>query len=861
MTSFNEALSTVFIKVFNMSISAGWVILAVIALRLLLKKAPKAVTGALWTLVALRLICPFSIESALSLIPSAKTVDYSVNDFRPYIESGISPINEAANSYLGDHFFEGVTVPIRQSPANPVNIISVIWAAGILIFLGYYAASYIRLKRRVKKSIPFEHNVYDALLCESLKTPFILGVFRPVIYLPSFLSEKQRQFVIAHERAHLARRDHIWKPLGFLLLSVYWFNPLCWAAYILFCRDIELACDEKVIGNIDLDQRKDYSRTLLELSTGKSIFAAFPPAFGEVGVKQRIKSALNYKKPTLLIMICAAVILAVSSVCLLTDPINKGRAEEDNGLAEITAASGKEDVVFQYVYGSFTAADPCVYVKWKNAAENKMVLGSGFSLYYNNSLCENKTPVSDAALSLNSGGEIEDKFELRGYDLSHRGYYLIKKQYWFESDPDAKYTAELRFVIGEKYSFAGKAFKVDSLARAYPGYDPQNLEKIQFAVDESLYCYLNLNLRGTNISDMYCFGMFTQSVLQEGMFSAEKEGWLNGFNGSTLEKNNLYLYSALNGSNGERCYLSVQNNGELFLSYGSRDDSSAAYLVFKLKQTGETAENKNFADPEFGTLSDKMYRAEKIVYRPENADSEINENALPSFGISRDRTLYVLESPSTNQHYLGTLNEVYPNAASLQDEFGCSKNFGGFSLEKLIKDNERAYKAREFGENYYCYVFKQKDGKIYIAYANSSTQPRITAVFRVSATGESFYVGSYAEAKPAYYIQRRSGDISECPCIMLDGKGQFAFTPSLSCSYIGRGSYAIENNKLILKSRENDFRLVFDLKDNETASGYFYNEKSSVYDNNTHYFDIPDGAEFEFSGTDRGKFLKEFDFG
>ena len=310
-------MSDLFLNILNMSIAASWLILAVVLLRFLLKKAPKWIIILLWGIVALRLAVPFSFESALSLIPSAETFNaHNIQYETPAISSGIPAVNNAVNPILGETF--------APNPAGSVNplyvwtfIVSVIWCIGIAAMLLYAVISYVRVHRSVAERIPYEGNIF---LCDHVKSPFILGLVRPKIYLPSSMDEAAMGPVIAHEKAHLARRDHWWKPLGFLILTVHWFNPLCWIAYVLLCRDIELACDEKVIRQMDLNGKKQYSTALLEFSTGRRLVTICPLAFGEVGVKERVKNVLNYKKPAFWLIVVAIIACGVVTVCFATNP-------------------------------------------------------------------------------------------------------------------------------------------------------------------------------------------------------------------------------------------------------------------------------------------------------------------------------------------------------------------------------------------------------------------------------------------------------------------------------------------------------------------------------------------------------------
>lgn len=307
-----------FLKLFNMSITASWLVVAVIALRLLLKKAPKYIRCILWGLVGVRLICPFSFESMLSLIPSAETVPAEMLlSQAPAIHSGIDVLNQAVNPVISQSL-----APTPYASVNPMQVItyiaSVIWVVGVVLMVVYTIASYVRLKLRVGTAVRLYDNIWQS---ERVSSPFVLGMLRPRIYLPFAMPVDHMAYVLAHENAHIKRRDHWIKPIGFALLTLYWFNPLMWVAYILLCRDIELACDEKVIKQLGLADKRAYSKALLSCAVPRAMIAACPLAFGEVGVKQRIKSVLHYKKPAFWVVVVAVVACIVVSVCFLTNPV------------------------------------------------------------------------------------------------------------------------------------------------------------------------------------------------------------------------------------------------------------------------------------------------------------------------------------------------------------------------------------------------------------------------------------------------------------------------------------------------------------------------------------------------------------
>ena len=310
-------MDDVFLKLVNLSISASWLILAVLVLRVVLKKAPKWVMPLLWGVVALRLVCPFSIESAISLIPSAETIPSEiVTETREPVLYEQATLDIVTNPTLPS----AAEVPVgvsRQQAQVDFNIYSVLWLAGMAALLVHALVSAGKLKRKLATAILLRDNIYES---EFVDSPFVFGVVKPNIYLPMHMDEGAAAYVIAHEHAHLARRDHWWKVLGYLVLALHWFNLLVWVAYILFCRDIELACDEKVVKGLDGAARADYSQALLSCAAPKRAVAACPLAFGEGNIKTRVKSALHYKKPAFWVAAAAVLAVVIVAVCFLTNP-------------------------------------------------------------------------------------------------------------------------------------------------------------------------------------------------------------------------------------------------------------------------------------------------------------------------------------------------------------------------------------------------------------------------------------------------------------------------------------------------------------------------------------------------------------
>lgn len=376
-------MNELFLKIINMSISASWLVLAVLILRLILKKAPKWVNVLLWGIVAIRMICPFSFESALSLIPSAETIPLDIEmAAKPTIDSGVPAINRVVNPVLSS-----VAPPQHVwTSANPLQIwipiLNIIWLVGVVTFLLYTAVSYWRLRRKVDTSVRCKDNIFQS---ENVGSPFVLGIIKPRIYLPFKMEAQDFEHVVAHEQAHIRRKDHWWKPLGFLLLTIHWFNPFMWLAYVLLCRDIELACDEKVIKELDNEQRADYTQALVACSVNHRMIAACPLAFGEVSVKDRVKSVMNYKKPAFWIVILAAIACVGVAVCFLTNPITIGdhfvltnsESPADTNKLVYDIQLGKQTMsgeiyVEQWIDGTCVQSAPVVMTQYVDSIEISM---------------------------------------------------------------------------------------------------------------------------------------------------------------------------------------------------------------------------------------------------------------------------------------------------------------------------------------------------------------------------------------------------------------------------------------------------------------------------------------------------------
>ena len=278
--------------------------------------------GAGWNPAAV----PVSVETTFSLAPNAQVVSIEAGAVTSQVLAEMPALDNTANRYLAKYYFEGITVPEQETAQNPMNLIASIWLCGVAVLLVYAAVSYVHIRRKVRESVRIEGNIY---ICDRIQTPFIFGVLNPRIYLPSSLKEVQIKNVVAHEKAHIRRLDYLWKPLGYVLFAVYWFNPFCWLAYILFCRDIEMACDERVIKDWSAEQKKEYSLVLLSFHVPGKMITVCPLAFGEVGVKQRVKGILNFKKPTFWLIAAALLFCVIIGALFLTNPKKNDNVEEN----------------------------------------------------------------------------------------------------------------------------------------------------------------------------------------------------------------------------------------------------------------------------------------------------------------------------------------------------------------------------------------------------------------------------------------------------------------------------------------------------------------------------------------------------
>ena len=519
-------MTALFISLLNMSVTAGVTALAVMLARAAFKKLPKRLTCALWALVGLRLALPFSLESALSLIPRASTVRETVAQTVPALTGAADAVQSAGGTeyFMASNFAPAaVTETVPAASFDWLSLFTTVWLVGAAAMLGYLIVSALLLKRRVGACVKTEPGVFVA---DGLASPFVLGVFRPKIYLPPSLDRAQKEMILAHEKAHLKRKDHLIKPVAYLLLAVYWFNPVLWVAYALLCRDIELACDERVIRDMDKGDRAFYSQTLLDCGSRHRHIAACPLAFGEVGVKERVKNVLNYKKPAFWILLIAVITGIVLAVCFLTNP--KTKKDEPIGVRVVYNDTTDSPLFFDITKsGGLTPA--------KAPTDSKMEIIRAHSCYIAWEDCfipyvENgvtKNMLSKTELQYRTGGTVpvtdvrraifEAVAELEGYIAellifeSHNGDDRYFVAVWLQDERNNKADA-----WSDVFQFHPETGKLEKLCRienavpiaVYPAAeDEQDAELPDVAKDASLdariFAALQIQSSGSYLAGEY----------------------------------------------------------------------------------------------------------------------------------------------------------------------------------------------------------------------------------------------------------------------------------------------------------------------------------------------------------------------
>ncbi|MBE6771115.1 MAG: hypothetical protein E7547_03100 [Ruminococcaceae bacterium] len=821
-----------FFWVLNTSISASFLVAAIIILRLILKKAPKAMIVALWGMVAIRLICPFSLESALSLIPSEETIpteqfqyqETRHDDYELQIISNPIYPEEVEHKMLG-------TVE-----NNSIKSIYVYfgWLGGMGIMLVYSAASYIIIKRKVRISAPYKD---DILLCDGIKTPFILGVFKPKIYLPSDIPNEEKEYVIAHEKAHLKRRDHWWKPLGFLLLSVHWFNPLMWVAYILLCRDIEFACDEKVIKSLGEEGKKPYSEALLNCSVPRKMIAACPVAFGETGVKSRIKSVLNYKKPAFWVILIAVILSIVLAVCFMTNPVkNKSifNAKYETGkcLYSYVVSKDKESRIDLNSYS--INASGGVYRDFGNGEGEYIgeLDESTFTVKDMNNLLNNQDETSIYL------GRIANVYEIKNENSNENSidYVFIQKK---NGD-----TILINFFTNGNIM---SIFELNLVKR----FDDETSSEIMFKKNLSLSDVITLSDKKDKLtwSDFEEFryietgsGLYIRQYNIDEMFTL-----LIG--GSGPDEEPMYIY--LHASDEWDFQIDIrQSDVEAFINEHQKNpvvkNLSASWHCIPVGYDEKTYSKMI----EIGGISPNVYM-NKIQYMPVVKIEDINElqsfmkkmNGFINFDISYSDT------PSFNE-VKAEYNEEFFNTSSLLLAYTSSPTTAHrYTVDDITKS----------------------EGLITVNIAEIDPEGGDTAMegwlvsVRVSKEDIADAEKIDALISSVQYPNRGTANatlIRTCvfedskgiikPSISLYDNGMFQFTFSAYSSYIGVGNYTIEKNRMILNTDDGKFTYVFDMvekDDDDPKYSTAHGEMKFVFDAEHSsemlwMSDIYDGCEF-----------------
>ncbi len=563
-------MAGLFLQIVNMSISASWIVLVVLVLRLVLKKAPKWINGILWGIVGLRLVMPFSIESVFSLLPSGETISKAPESPRPYFESGVAILDTQVNDYLKGTYFEGVTRPTGHF-ADVTTVLAILWIIGVAALLVYSLVSYLRLKGTIGTAVRFRDNIYQS---ERVISPFVLGVINPKIYLPFRMSEADMTHVIAHEKAHIKRRDHIWKPLGFLLLTLHWFNPLMWFGYVLLCRDIELACDEKVVKEFDTAQKADYSQALLTCSVNRRMIAACPLAFGEVGVKSRVKSVLHYKKPAFWLVVVAIVASVAVGVCFLTDPKNTAL----DGLETAKNGSELDGVSLEIVSADLTPPDPLIRVRWNNKTAEPLMYGDEYYIY-----CVTDDGLEDCRLTPNyvwhaigygidPHGASVHEYSLKGMDMTQAGTYRLETDFFVDGKPDVDYRAWIEFTLEDGVP-SGASHTLDAITLVYSDgmYSYiQNVESVPRYCVTSTMQLQELDESGNVVKNL---GLLERVTLSKNTFDSRFH-YVYDSTLKTIKKHNERAWQLQ--ANDELYLLLEQDDGTFYLGYGYYNVGSEA---------------------------------------------------------------------------------------------------------------------------------------------------------------------------------------------------------------------------------------------------------------------------------------------
>lgn len=803
MNTFFFALEDVFLKIFNMSLTAVWIILAVMLLRLVFKKAPKTLVCALWILAAVRLVVPFPFESSLSLVPSGDVVRKSsaAGSFIP--GAAVSTGFEYLNSVISSAEPPAITEP--ESTLDVMKVLSVVWAVGVLAVLIYALASFLSLQKKVSASVKYKDDVF---FCDNIASPFILGVFKPKIYLPSTIDEGKIEAVLAHEKAHLKRKDNLIKPLAFLILSVHWFNPLCVLAYVLLCRDIELACDERVIKTLSLDERKEYSQTLLDLSVKRKTISACPLAFGEVGVKERIKNVLNYKKPAFWVIVVALVACVLATVFFVTNPKEKEPFENDV-IKVVKIESEEPSVTFKLLSAEVNPDGLKLVIRWKNDSEKVISYGESYTVSFlkskekgNPSWIDNKLPYAFdlVAYTVSPNGTDEHSYSLSS-SATEIGRYKLETVFNYGNANEAEERKiSLTFDLKKEIEITdGSSGSVDGAAKKMLGgsklLDFFGLEKLSEKGE---------SLSAKDFEEFAYYETGSGICIRVYPINDKLEAWL-GFNGDPEKDEPMYFTLMVSGKEN----IDMKNSAELQSYLRTHTDELIENVLSSkiLERSGNEGKEKNAA---------YVAESHKILVTNENGTEASVYFAQTDMGFTEP--ISDTESPSTvfeNNRFGVAVFEVKNKKYSLSKITFLTK--GGIE-EKLPADVLEKTKAFDFS------VLKKSCEERAKNYFNS-----VVRVYR------------YEDSRGCYSELR-----------LFPDEKRFDITIPLYMSSFIHGTYEEKDGKLILHPQSvSGETYVFKI---ENGSYIFDKEKSShdilllsdeelILGNNT----VPDGAKFVFN--------------
>ena len=582
-------ISTIFHTILQMTGTASLCILAVLLIRLLLKKAPRVFSYALWSVVLFRLLCPFSFESVLSLIPSAQVVEPTGQAGLPFqVNTNIPVIDTPVNEYLGSHYYEGVTVPTDFS-LDLSQVLGTIWLVGCMLLLGISLISFVRLRKKLRGAVWEEANIYHA---RGLETAFVLGVFRPKIYLPEGLSEKERRYILLHEQTHIRRKDYLIRLAAFAALCLHWFNPIVWLAFFVSSRDMEMSCDEAVLKKLGNEVKKDYSTSLLSLASGRRWVGGTPLAFGEGDTKSRIKNVLSYRKPAFWVLIAAVIAVAAAVFLLAANPLSK--RESMRWLNSLNAADVQQ--IELVVMPSDENERYTLYTEESDISAVVRLLREGKGRYVANpeelsggSISFFLTMKDGSRHSVFNNGNVYLVVDGDSYDANYNWLSSWDENYSRGDSP-----------LPEDFSFHtvvspfGQQYTVESILYRAPQYSADitedNAPYYQITREGNLRESNDWILRSSDSGDWTDCGVLEKISLTNENFDqlfsfADKTIWKNGFSAQSLREDNQSAWKAVreNGENSILYYLLLQEDGSLFLTYGYENgENSNIRWVFQL---------------------------------------------------------------------------------------------------------------------------------------------------------------------------------------------------------------------------------------------------------------------------------------